>query len=175
VILQWFRQREHRVQGRTEGTQLGQLKVVDTGHVMHDAGPFRTLGSPQQPQCVRQADEQRVACGQPIARLGRPDENGGWTPHLHLQIICDMLGLGSDFPGVGTPSRRDVWRSISPDPNLLVGRRDVLSFFSWPRGTRHRPAESTGNEIRTAGTIIGTRWVVRATLFDRQRHGRRSD
>jgi 4-aminobutyrate aminotransferase-like enzyme/Ser/Thr protein kinase RdoA (MazF antagonist) len=64
---------------------------------------------------------QRVARGEQLARLGRPDENGGWTPHLHLQIITDFLGLGSDFPGVGTPGRRDVWRSVSPDPNLLVG------------------------------------------------------
>jgi Ser/Thr protein kinase RdoA (MazF antagonist)/murein DD-endopeptidase MepM/ murein hydrolase activator NlpD len=64
---------------------------------------------------------QRVARGQPIAALGTPEHNGGWTPHLHLQVICDFLGLGSDFPGVGTPSRRDVWRSVSPDPNLLVG------------------------------------------------------
>jgi len=64
---------------------------------------------------------QRVARGEQIARLGRPEENGGWTPHLHLQIITDMLGLGSDFPGVSTPSRRDVWCSVSPDANLLVG------------------------------------------------------
>ncbi len=64
---------------------------------------------------------QRVERGQRLATLGAPAENGGWTPHLHLQIITDFLGLGSDFPGVGTPSRRDVWRSVSPDANLLVG------------------------------------------------------
>jgi 4-aminobutyrate aminotransferase-like enzyme/Ser/Thr protein kinase RdoA (MazF antagonist)/murein DD-endopeptidase MepM/ murein hydrolase activator NlpD len=64
---------------------------------------------------------QRVARGDQMATLGTPDENGGWTPHLHLQIITDFLGLGSDFPGVGTASRRDVWRSVSPDANLLVG------------------------------------------------------
>jgi 4-aminobutyrate aminotransferase-like enzyme len=64
---------------------------------------------------------QRVSRGEQIARLGVPEDNGGWTPHLHLQIITDFLGLGSDFPGVGTPSRRDVWRSVSPDANLLVG------------------------------------------------------
>jgi len=64
---------------------------------------------------------QRVWRGEQIARLGTPAENGGWSPHLHLQIITDFLGLGSDFPGVGTPSRRDVWRSVSPDPNLIVG------------------------------------------------------
>ena len=64
---------------------------------------------------------QRVARGEPIAALGAPQHNGGWTPHLHLQIICDLLGLGSEFPGVSTASRRDVWRSVSPDPNLIVG------------------------------------------------------
>ncbi len=64
---------------------------------------------------------QRVERGQRIAALGGPDRNGGWTPHLHLQIICDLLGLGSDFPGVATPGRRDVWLGVSPDPNLLVG------------------------------------------------------
>jgi 4-aminobutyrate aminotransferase-like enzyme len=40
---------------------------------------------------------------------------------LHLQIICDLMGFGSEFPGVCTPGRRDVWCSVSPDPNLLVG------------------------------------------------------
>ncbi|HEX3758340.1 MAG TPA: aminotransferase class III-fold pyridoxal phosphate-dependent enzyme [Kofleriaceae bacterium] len=64
---------------------------------------------------------QRVERGQRIAALGAPDRNGGWTPHLHLQIICDFLGLGSDFPGVSTAGRRDVWLAVSPDPNLVVG------------------------------------------------------
>ncbi|HSR95559.1 MAG TPA: phosphotransferase, partial [Kofleriaceae bacterium] len=64
---------------------------------------------------------QRVARGEPIARLGTPEENGGWTPHIHLQIICDFLGWGSDFPGVSTPGRRAEWLSLCPDPNLLVG------------------------------------------------------
>jgi 4-aminobutyrate aminotransferase-like enzyme/Ser/Thr protein kinase RdoA (MazF antagonist) len=64
---------------------------------------------------------QRVEPGQRIAALGAPHHNGGWTPHLHLQIICDFVGLGSDFPGVATPGRRDVWLGVSPDPNLLVG------------------------------------------------------
>jgi 4-aminobutyrate aminotransferase-like enzyme/Ser/Thr protein kinase RdoA (MazF antagonist)/murein DD-endopeptidase MepM/ murein hydrolase activator NlpD len=64
---------------------------------------------------------QRVRRGEQIAVLGAPAENGGWTPHLHLQLITDFLGLGSDFPGVSTPGRRDVWCSVSPDPSLLVG------------------------------------------------------
>jgi murein DD-endopeptidase MepM/ murein hydrolase activator NlpD len=62
----------------------------------------------------------RVHAGAPIATLGAPDVNGGWTPHLHLQVMLDLLGLGTDFPGVAPPSRRRAWIALCPDPNLLV-------------------------------------------------------
>jgi 4-aminobutyrate aminotransferase-like enzyme/Ser/Thr protein kinase RdoA (MazF antagonist) len=62
----------------------------------------------------------RVHAGAPIATLGAPDVNGGWTPHLHLQIMLDLLGLGTDFPGVAPPSKRRAWTALCPDPNLLV-------------------------------------------------------
>ena len=64
---------------------------------------------------------QRVARGQPFARVGSTPENGGWTPHLHFQIILDVLELGADFPGVAYASQRSVWTSLSPNPNLLLG------------------------------------------------------
>ena len=67
---------------------------------------------------------QRIAKGTRFARLGTPQENLGWTPHLHLQLIVDLLELNCDFPGVAFPSQRAVWRSLSPDPNLLVGVPD---------------------------------------------------
>jgi 4-aminobutyrate aminotransferase-like enzyme/Ser/Thr protein kinase RdoA (MazF antagonist) len=63
----------------------------------------------------------RIARGERFAELGEPNENVGWTPHLHLQIITDLLDLGTDFPGVAPASQRGVWRSLSPDPNLIVG------------------------------------------------------
>jgi 4-aminobutyrate aminotransferase-like enzyme/Ser/Thr protein kinase RdoA (MazF antagonist) len=64
---------------------------------------------------------QRIARGERLATLGAPNENVGWTPHLHLQIITDLLGWDTDFPGVAPASQRAVWRSLSPDPNLIVG------------------------------------------------------
>ncbi len=64
---------------------------------------------------------QPIARGQRIAKLGAASVNGGWTPHLHLQIIVDLLGMGLAFPGVARASERRVWRAICPDPNLLVG------------------------------------------------------
>lgn len=61
-----------------------------------------------------------IKAGDQIATLGTPAVNVGWTPHLHLQIITDLLGLGTDFPGVGRPSQRRVWTALCPDPNLLT-------------------------------------------------------
>ncbi len=63
----------------------------------------------------------RVTRDQVFAHIGTAAENGGWTPHLHFQIILDMLDRGTDFPGVAFPSQRDVFTSISPDPNLILG------------------------------------------------------
>jgi len=63
----------------------------------------------------------RIARGQGFARVGTAAENGGWAPHVHFQIILDLLDLGADFPGVAYASQRAVWTSLSPDPNLLLG------------------------------------------------------
>ena len=62
-----------------------------------------------------------VTKGQPIARIGDVNVNGGWAPHLHFQIMGDLLGRAGEFPGVAPHSQRDVWLSLCPDPNLLLG------------------------------------------------------
>jgi len=64
---------------------------------------------------------QRIGRGERLAVIGESDANGGWTPHLHFQVITDLLELGTDFPGVARPSQRDVWKSLCPDPNLILG------------------------------------------------------
>ena len=63
----------------------------------------------------------RIQRGERVASLGAPDENGGWTPHLHLQLFTTLLDLGTDVPGVARASQRSAWRSLCPDPNLVVG------------------------------------------------------
>lgn len=64
---------------------------------------------------------QGVRAGQMIAHLGDWPENGGWAPHVHFQIITDLLGqTGGNFFGVGQESLWDVWQSVSPDPNLIL-------------------------------------------------------
>lgn len=72
-----------------------------------------TLASLRVGQCVGR--------GERFARVGTSEENGGWAPHLHFQIIADLLERGTDFPGVARAAEREVWTSLSPDPNLLLG------------------------------------------------------
>ncbi|HEV8600579.1 MAG TPA: aminotransferase class III-fold pyridoxal phosphate-dependent enzyme [Gemmatimonadales bacterium] len=58
--------------------------------------------------------------GQQLGTVGGIDVNGGWPPHLHVQLITDLLDREGEFPGVARSDQRAVWRSLSPDPNLLA-------------------------------------------------------
>jgi 4-aminobutyrate aminotransferase-like enzyme/Ser/Thr protein kinase RdoA (MazF antagonist) len=62
-----------------------------------------------------------VKKGECIGRIGDSSINGGWLPHLHFQIIADMLGNEGDFQGVALPGERNIWLSICPDANLVLG------------------------------------------------------
>ena len=100
---------------------------LDYGHLIileHETDKkikFYTLyGHLSKKSIERLSAGQSIEKGEPIAEFGLPDENGGWTPHLHFQIIIDHLGLGADFPGVACPLDKDIWEIFSPDPNLIL-------------------------------------------------------
>ncbi|MCB0062892.1 MAG: aminotransferase class III-fold pyridoxal phosphate-dependent enzyme, partial [Caldilineaceae bacterium] len=58
--------------------------------------------------------------GEQFAAMGDYPINGDWPPHLHFQIITDLLGTSCGFNGVAAPSERAVWLSLCPDPNLIL-------------------------------------------------------
>ncbi|MEF3048880.1 peptidoglycan DD-metalloendopeptidase family protein [Pseudotabrizicola sp. L79] len=100
---------------------------LDYGHTLileHRAGdvPFFTLYGHLGGSLPRLLSSgATVRAGQHIADLGDWPENGGWAPHLHFQIITDMLEqTGGNFFGVGHASLWDIWQDISPDPNLIL-------------------------------------------------------
>lgn len=68
---------------------------------------------------------QPICKGQHIGYIGLHHENGQWTPHLHFQIMMDMLGNTHDFPGVAVYNEIAIWQSICPDPNLFL-RKEAL-------------------------------------------------
>lgn len=63
---------------------------------------------------------QEIKQGSKIAEIGDNVENGQWPPHLHFQVITDMLGKKGDFPGVVRPSEKKDYLMICPNPNLML-------------------------------------------------------
>ena len=61
------------------------------------------------------------AAGERLGWLGAPEVNGGWPPHLHFQVVLDMMHYCGDFPGVFRRSERDHWKTVCPDPGPLLG------------------------------------------------------
>lgn len=62
-----------------------------------------------------------IDAGGCVGMLGAQEENGGWVPHVHFQIIGELLDFEGDFPGVASAKERAVWLSLCPDPNLIIG------------------------------------------------------
>ena len=58
--------------------------------------------------------------GSTLAKLGTPDINVNYAPHLHFQIIDDMEGKEGDYPGVCASDLLDFYSKNCPDPNLLL-------------------------------------------------------
>lgn len=95
--------------------------VVILRHVTDEGSEFLTLyGHLSHESLAGWRVGAAVHAGQQIATLGDASENGGWTPHLHFQLISDLLELGTDFPGVAPAAHRRAWTAICPDPNVIA-------------------------------------------------------
>ena len=62
----------------------------------------------------------KIKKGEKIAEIGSYEINGNWSPHLHFQVILDLMGYEGTFPGVIEYRYRDIWKKICPDPNLIL-------------------------------------------------------
>lgn len=111
----------HSINTNSDPFDFGTLLIIK--HQIDDGPEFYTLYghlASASHDLVKAGD--KVNAGDHIATLGEIEENGGWAPHLHFQIIADMLGDNSgNFPGICPPSTWDVWRDICPDPNMILG------------------------------------------------------
>ena len=58
--------------------------------------------------------------GDILARLGTPEENVNYAPHLHFQLILDIGEYLGDYPGVCTKNDIEFFSKNCPDPNLLL-------------------------------------------------------
>jgi 4-aminobutyrate aminotransferase-like enzyme len=97
----------------------GPLIILE--HRSDDGDRFYTLyGHLSRESLVGRADGQPVAPGEAFAAIGASDVNGGWTPHLHFQLVIDLIGMDREFPGVCRASEREIWKALSPDPGSIL-------------------------------------------------------
>jgi len=102
------------------GPMIVLRHATDTGqkfHTLYGHLGIDTLETIEQGQEVR--------AGEQIATVGSPPHNGNWPPHLHLQLILDLMSLDADFPGVAYESEQDYWLTLSPSPAAFFPQYDA--------------------------------------------------
>ncbi|WP_374649892.1 aminotransferase class III-fold pyridoxal phosphate-dependent enzyme [Dongia sp.] len=78
------------------------------GHLSAETARTRKLG-------------EELRAGDIVGQMGPNTENGGWQPHLHLQLIAYRPARAADVIGAGEPAYRAVWAELFPDPATFAG------------------------------------------------------
>ncbi len=86
-----------------------------------------------------------VKAGELIAHVGNYPVNGNWPPHLHFQIVLDLLGKQGDYPGVAAPSERtNLARSLT---RPVAASRASTPCASAAPGERTHPRRAPGASL----------------------------
>ncbi len=63
---------------------------------------------------------QPILKGEPFTDIGERQENGGWVPHLHFQVILDMNNWEGDYPGVATEAEAARYLENCPSAKVFL-------------------------------------------------------
>ncbi len=105
-----------------DAVDRGYGPVVTLRHEPDDGPPFYTLYGH-----LGRSSTRHLRVGEPLAGgarigvVGVPEENGGWTPHLHFQVMADHLEIDGPFPGVAMADEWGAWASVCPSPHHALG------------------------------------------------------
>lgn len=98
---------------------------------------------------------ERLDAGSFVARLGDYAENGGWVPHVHLQLITVPYENVSIIPGVGEEAFVSVWEDLYPRPYDFAGL--VPETFGTSGRTREELVEKRRERLgRNVGMSYNT-------------------
>jgi len=141
-------------------------------HHTHDGTPFWTLMGHLSVASMASWEVGRaVRAGEQVATVGTTEENVGWPPHVHLQVLTDLCGMGLDVYGVAPRDEISLWRGISPNPALLLGLDPALDAHADTPTARIRAERSVRLPANLSLNYRGPVQVVRgsgAYLFDEQ-------
>jgi len=130
----------HALENRARRLDYGPVVILEHGNFFTLYGHLKSIDH------LRVG--QKFEAGEQIGRIGAPPANGDWTPHVHFQIVTDLLGLGTGFPGVAAASEREKWLKLSPDPAEIAG---ILSHRLKPAASELSKAETLAARRRFFG------------------------
>ncbi|MFT4533949.1 MAG: 4-aminobutyrate aminotransferase-like enzyme/Ser/Thr protein kinase RdoA (MazF antagonist) [Saprospiraceae bacterium] len=103
----------HSIKNNDADCDYGPTIIIK--HKMDDEDEYFTLyGHLSLSSLIIVAVGDEVKAGSKIAEIGAGSINGGWPPHLHFQVILDLLDSIGDFPGVCYVSESKIWTNICP-------------------------------------------------------------
>jgi peptidoglycan LD-endopeptidase LytH len=112
--------RIHSFQNNTQPFDYGPTIILE--HVLDDDVRFYTLyGHLTLTSLDGLVEGNSIERGALLGYVGNKRENGGWNPHLHLQIITDMEDKRGDYPGVASKRDASKFLHLCPDPQLILG------------------------------------------------------
>ena len=121
--------RVEAVENRANHLDYGGVVILH--HETPEGDAFYTLYGHLDPEvCDRLKPGDPVAQGAAFARLGDANQNGGWAPHVHLQLALTTDGMQADWPGVADPDELDLWHAVCPNPAALLNLPDEKVFYS---------------------------------------------
>ena len=89
-------------------------------HNVNSEIKFYTLYGHLSEKCLKKLSiGNKIKGGDEFAEIGNFPINGNWSPHLHFQIIVDLMNEKKNFPGVAEKNLWSMWSKISPNPNLI--------------------------------------------------------
>ncbi len=114
----------HSVADNAQPQDYGPTVILR--HEAPGAGEFFTLyGHLSRASLDGLLPGRRIAKGERVGWVGDSSTNGNWPPHVHVQLIVDLLDLAGNFPGVCAARERRLWQSLCPDPNLMLRIPDL--------------------------------------------------
>lgn len=113
-----YKGKVHSFKDNTSSRDYGPTVILE--HTYNDFVFYTLYGHLSKSSLIQLKKGSSIQTGDIIGTIGALDENGGWPPHLHFQIILDLFDQEGDFPGVVRYKDKKVWAQISPDPVWLT-------------------------------------------------------
>ena len=94
--------------------------VIVTQHLLGDGYLYALWGHLSHASINGKSEGDTFKQDDVVAFIGNKKENGGWPPHLHLQLSIHAPKT-HDMPGVVSPSELEAALIDYPDPRLVLG------------------------------------------------------